>query len=42
MAEIELNVLNAQCMDRRIADDVSLKTEVGAWNRERNAPVTTH
>jgi hypothetical protein len=41
MAEIELSVLNGQCLDRRIADDVSLKTEVGAWNRDRNTAATT-
>jgi DDE superfamily endonuclease len=41
MAEIELSVLNGQCLDRRIADDVSLKTEVDAWNRDRNTAATT-
>src|SRR5437773_3019373 len=41
MAEIELSVLNGQCLDRRIADNGSLKAEVGAWNRDRNAAATT-
>ena len=36
MAEIELNVLNSQCLDRRIGDKESLIAEVTAWNEERN------
>ena len=36
MAEIELNVLNGQCLNRRI-DDISLvKSEVEAWQDHRN------
>ena len=36
MAEIELNVLNGQCLNRRI-DDISLVTsEVEAWQNHRN------
>ncbi len=36
MAEIELNVLNGQCLSRRI-DDISLvKSEVEAWQDHRN------
>src|SRR5713226_804359 len=41
MAEIELSVLNGQCLDRRIADEPTLKAEVSAWNRDRNAAATT-
>jgi len=41
MAEIELSVLNGQCLDRRIADEVTLKTEVAAWNRDRNTAATS-
>jgi hypothetical protein len=41
MAEIELSVLNGQCLDRRIADEATLKAEVTAWNRDRNAAATT-
>jgi hypothetical protein len=41
MAEIELSVLNGQCLDRRMADEFTLKTEVGAWNRDRNTAATT-
>ena len=36
MAKIELNVLNGQCLNRRI-DDISLvKSEVEAWQNHRN------
>jgi predicted AAA+ superfamily ATPase len=37
MAEIELSVLQRQCLDRRIADIDSLKTEVAAWVTRRNS-----
>ena len=36
MAEIELSVLQRQCLDRRIPDQDTLKREVAAWERERN------
>ena len=36
IAEIELNVLNRQCLDRRIGDKEILIAEVTAWNEERN------
>jgi len=36
MAEIELSVLTSQCLDRRIADKVTLVREVTAWMHERN------
>jgi hypothetical protein len=36
IAEIELNVLNSQCLDRRIGDKETLIKEVAAWNLERN------
>ncbi len=36
MAEIELNVLNGQCLNRRI-DDISLvESEAEAWQKHRN------
>jgi hypothetical protein len=41
MAEIELSVLNRQCLDRRIPDRDSLVSEVAAWTRARNASETT-
>jgi hypothetical protein len=36
MAEIELNVLNGQSLDRRIGDKETLINEVAAWNIDRN------
>ena len=36
MAEIELSVLKGQCLDRRIADMLTMQTEVAAWKRNRN------
>ena len=41
MAEIELSVLNGQCLDRRIPDEAILKAEITAWNRDPNAAATT-
>jgi hypothetical protein len=37
IAEIELAVLAAQCLDRRLADRVTLEREVLAWQAARNA-----
>jgi len=36
MAEIELNVLTKQCLNRRIEDLQTIKTEVKAWQSNRN------
>lgn len=36
MAEIELSVLNRQCLKRRIPDQDTLKLEIAAWEEERN------
>lgn len=36
MAEIELNVLNKQCLNRRIPDIEMVRTEVSAWQKHRN------
>jgi hypothetical protein len=36
MAESELSVLSTQCLDRRIPDRDTLKTEVAAWEMARN------
>ena len=36
MAEIELNVLIRQCLNRRIPDIASVATEVDAWQNHRN------
>ena len=40
MAEIELSVLARQCLDRRIVDFSRLKTEVDAWQEQRNREET--
>jgi hypothetical protein len=37
MAEIELAVLNGQCLDRRIGEEETLRQEVTAWEADRNA-----
>jgi hypothetical protein len=37
MAEIELAALGRQCLNRRIGDQKTLKREVAAWQRRRNA-----
>ena len=37
MAEIEIGVLNNQCLDRRIPDEMTLTTEIIAWEERRNA-----
>jgi hypothetical protein len=36
VAEIELSVLSSQCLNRRIGTADELRTEVDAWQRERN------
>jgi len=36
MAEIELNVLTSQCLNRRIADIETVRKEVAAWQECRN------
>lgn len=36
IAEIELSALNSQCLDRRIPEMSQMKTEVAAWERDRN------
>jgi transposase len=41
MAEIELSVLSKQCLDRRIPDADTLKTEVAAWEAKRNQTANT-
>jgi hypothetical protein len=37
MAEIELSVLNRQCLDRRIGEATVLQQEIEAWQQKRNA-----
>jgi len=41
MAEIELSVLQRQCLNRRLADEATLVREVGAWEKERNKKQAT-
>ena len=41
MAEIELAVLNGQCLDRRIGEEETLRQEIAAWEAERNAQQVT-
>lgn len=36
MAEIEINVLNKQCLNRRIDSMETIKSEVKAWCKDRN------
>ncbi len=35
-AEIEIRILNQQCLDRRIPDETLLKQEIDAWVADRN------
>jgi hypothetical protein len=37
MAELELSILQRQCLDRRLEDRASVEREVAAWVAERNA-----
>jgi hypothetical protein len=39
VAEMELSVVARQCLDRRIPDGETLRREVAAWERARNAAV---
>lgn len=41
MAEIELSILQRQCLNRRIATEEMLKREVAAWEQQRNAAQDT-
>jgi len=36
IAEIELNVVSRQCLNRHIGDIKTMRYEVAAWERERN------
>lgn len=37
MAEIDISILDRQCLRRRLADKATVRREVGAWQRKRNA-----
>jgi hypothetical protein len=36
-AEVELNILSRQCLDRRIPNQETLQKEIAAWQEKRNA-----
>ncbi len=36
MAETELGIMTRQCLDRRIADQSTLRQEIDAWQQARN------
>jgi hypothetical protein len=37
IAEIELAILAGQCLDRRLPDIETMRQEIAAWERDRNA-----
>lgn len=37
MAEIEIGILERQCLGRRLADQATITLEVAAWQQQRNA-----
>lgn len=41
MAELEWSVLSRQCLDRRIGHVKTLRRQIAAWERERNAQAVT-
>jgi hypothetical protein len=41
MAEIEISVLDRQCLDRRLPDIALVRSEVSAWKNRRNHQRTT-
>jgi hypothetical protein len=41
MAEIELSVLQRQCLNGRVPDEATLTREVAAWEKERNEKQAT-
>ena len=41
MAEIELSVLQRQCLNARVPDEATLTHEVAAWEKERNEKQAT-
>jgi len=41
MVEVELSVLERQCLDRRIGTEEELKREIAAWERTRNEEKAT-
>ena len=41
MAEIEISILQRQCLDRRLGDRATVEREVAAWVHERNRTART-
>jgi hypothetical protein len=41
MAEIELSILQRQCLDRRLPDELTLKQEIASWEKRRNEQIAT-
>ena len=41
MAEVEISVLNGQCLDRRIGSRKKLESEIAAWENDRNTGKAT-
>lgn len=41
IAEIELNVMTRQCLNRRIEDIAKLRSELSSWESERNNKIST-
>ena len=41
MAEIELSVLQQQCLDRRLPDEATLKRAIAAWEHQRKTEQAT-
>ena len=40
MAELELSVLQRQCLDRRLGDRATVEREVAAWTDHRNTAIS--
>jgi hypothetical protein len=41
LAEIEFSILQRQCLDRRLADEPTLKQEIASWEERRNEQKAT-
>jgi hypothetical protein len=37
MAEIEINIMDRECLNRRIGDEPTLVAEINSWVGKRNA-----
>jgi hypothetical protein len=41
MAEIELSILQRQCLDRRLPNEQTFKQEIASWEERRNEQKAT-